>query len=299
MNKRFIFSFSLLLVLLVFTIATTTYRPKGFTLQKILSKHPYNSRWDFGQPTEEQEALLDQVASQTFRYLGSGAECYAFLSEDGQIVIKLFKQKHMKTQIPFAGCPMPYEYKLMRDELISRRSAKRMKCFGSYQIAYERIKKYTGVLFLHLNHTTNINRSIRLITPKGKPYILDMDKLEFLIQKRADSVYIHIMELMDSGKVEEAKDAITSILDLLVNRSLSGVGDSDTDCEKNIGFINGEPVHIDVGEFYSMKPCFPSYQTFSAMTKDLRLWLNSHYPELIPHLDHAIEVRLESNLSVY
>jgi hypothetical protein len=62
---------------------------------------------------------------------------------------------------------------------------------------------------------------------------------------------------------------------------------------QNTAVVNGEPIHIDVGEFV----IDPSYQDpsvanpalFSKMHK-LRVWLSKKYPELEKHLANQLYV---------
>ena len=100
MKKRLFIScalFSLTLFASLFLYVNFIKRTKGFCLKKIVSYHEYHPKWDIGPLTSEQESLLNEISSQTFRYLGSGKECYAFESEDGKLVLKFFKQKQTGT----------------------------------------------------------------------------------------------------------------------------------------------------------------------------------------------------------
>jgi hypothetical protein len=277
------------LFLCLFSYTHFIKRTKGFCIAKILSKHTFNPRWDFGAPSPEQEKLLDQIASEPFTLVGSGKECYAFVNESETLVVKFFKQKHMRTQLILNHLPLGEYQKKLHQETLARRTNHRNRLFSSYQIAYERLKAQTGVLYLHLNKTNNLKRTICLIEPSGKKHRLQLDNLEFLVQKRAYSILDTLTSLMKQNKIDAAKDIIVSILDLITTRKKLGIGDDDINCERNLGLFDGKAFQVDVGEFFSTLPSSPIQEDYTSATEDLRLFLTSHYPELASYLKKEID----------
>lgn len=300
MKKTFVSCsiFALSLFLIFFTYVNFIKRTKGFCLKKIVSFHTYNPKWDIGPFTEQQEALLDQIGSQPFHYLGSGKECYAFVSDDQELVIKFFKQKHMRTQSLLSLWPFslsPY-LKTLYQSKVQRRSHLRDKTFGSYFIAYNHFPDRTGILYLHLNQTDTIKRKITLLPPKRGQLTLNLDSMEFLVQKRADRVFTYLDALLKENKIKEVKQAIGSILDLLITRSKSGISDFDNNCQRNIGFMEGRASLIDVGEFRLMPPSYPTEEDFHAATDDLKKWLETRNSELADFLEVQIQKRIRHDI---
>src|ERR1700690_2519160 len=71
-------------------------RTTGFSLDKIASHLSYNPEWEVEALTERQrEVLVQKVFSQAYYYLASGNQCYAFISEDRQYVLKFFKMQNL------------------------------------------------------------------------------------------------------------------------------------------------------------------------------------------------------------
>lgn len=275
--------FTLLLFLSPLIYFTTIKRTKGFSYHKIHSHHAYNPRWDFGLPTQTQEKLLDQIATQSFTLLGSGKDCYAFVSEDGEIVVKFFKQKHMKTRYLLNYLPFSIRVKALHQEVLNRHQARRSSLYQSYQIAYERLQEETGVLYLHLTKTTSLKRAIHLQTKKGKRLTLKLDDMEFMVQKRATPIFDEI-----DAHPEQGEAIITSIIELIKSRKGKGIGDHDVNCEKNLGLYEGKAFQIDVGEFYPAVPTPVTKKELQEATLDLRFFLEKNHPHLIPSLDKAI-----------
>jgi len=301
MKKRLFIScafFSLTLFACLFIYVNFIKRTKGFCLKKIVSYHEYHPKWDIGPLTAEQEKLLDQISSQSFYYLGSGKECYAFESEDGKLVLKFFKQKHMHTRSAFNVWPftkIPY-LNTIQTQKIARRTHLRNQTFMSYLIGYTHFPDRTGLLYLHLNKTHNLKRKVTLYPPNGGKTTVDLDGMEFLVQKRAITVLNYLDQLLEENKIKECKQAIGSILDLFITRSKSGISDFDNNCKRNIGFMKGRASLIDVGEFRLIPPTYPSADEFYQATDDLKAYLSEKSPELEEFLDIQIQKRIRHDL---
>src|SRR3989304_3794415 len=66
---------------------------QGFRVEKSLPPPHRDVRWHFPAPSEEERIELKKTLSQPFTFLSKGNECYAFVSEDGQYVLKFFKHQ--------------------------------------------------------------------------------------------------------------------------------------------------------------------------------------------------------------
>lgn len=215
-------------------VMTGCQRDKGFSLKKVSSKHLPSPEWDVASPSE----VLEKVTKMPYTYLGSGNHTYAFVSEDGQYVIKFFKQKHMRTKELF-----------LSQKKIQRRIKEREDSFTSYKIAYEKLKEETGLVYLHLNKTSDLHLALTLIDQHGKSFQLNLDDMEFLIQKKATLAFDHLRFLIKEEKYDEANTAISSLLKVVAKRNQKGIYDRDLQFFKNFGFLDGEAIEIDIGEF--------------------------------------------------
>jgi len=276
-------SFALALFLSALIYSTCIKRTKGFSYIKIHSRHPYNHRWDFGPPSKNQQELLNKIASQTFSLLGSGKECYAFVSADGKIVVKFFKQKHMRTQYILNYFPLPKAIQTLRNEMLNRHQTKRNTLYQSYQIAYERLQEETRVLYLHLTKTKNLKQTIHLKTPKGKNLILLLDNMEFLVQERAFSIFDQLNIAPEKGK-----QIIPSIIHFIEKQNAKGIGDSDINCEKNLGVIGNDIIQIDLGAFYPSVPKSDIKEEVKKATFDLKAFLEKNHSGLVSFLENQV-----------
>ena len=287
MKKSLHYRTAILLVFLIaFFYVNCIKRTKGFCYAKIHSKHDYDPKWDFGPPNDDQEKLLERIGRESFTLLGSGKECYAFVSEDGEIIVKFFKQKHMKTNYLLNYLPLSKGVKSIHFETVNKHHAKRKALYQSCQIAYEQLPSLTGVEYLHLTKTKYLKQTIHLKTKKGKKLTLKLDDMEFLVQKRATPIFEEI-----NAHPEDGEKIITSIIDLIKTRRERGIGDSDINCERNLGIYQGKAFQIDIGEFYPTYSGLPTQEELYQATLDLRFFLENNHPHLISSLDQAITMR--------
>jgi hypothetical protein len=256
----------------------------GFALYKILSSFSYNPAWEV--PSDNTEALAG-VLNQPFHYLAKGAQSYVFQSEDGKYVIKFFRLYHLRPPLWLSALNFPLPLQAYRLGKMIEKREELDKDFQSYRIACEEMKEETGLLYLHLNKTSHLKKMLTLYDKIGVVYHLDLDQMEFLVQKRADLVYPAIDALAKNEGAEAAKEAITSLVDLLVSRSEKGIFDKDPDLNTNFGFIGRTPIQIDIGRFRRQTAAREPEEKRNEIiriTDNFRQWLDANHPSLSEHL---------------
>src|SRR5579872_1804949 len=60
----------------------------GFRIEKMRIDFPFNAEWEINRNGMDG---IKRILSQPFRYLDRGSQCYVFVSEDDQFVVKLFR----------------------------------------------------------------------------------------------------------------------------------------------------------------------------------------------------------------
>lgn len=253
-----------------------------------LSFHP---EWEVPSLPEAECKVVKSLLDQKFYYLARGAQAYVFASEDGRFVIKFFQHYRMRPPPWTHLCPSWFLSSLSHEK-IKRREALLQADFESYKIAYENLKKETGIVFLHLNKTRNLNQSLTLIDRLGIAHKIDLDQTEFLIQKRAVLAFETLNHLMQKGEVIAAKKAVSALFDLMLIRCKKGIFDKDPDFATNFGFFEGEPMQIDVGRF-RLDPSRASSEVYKIdlihAFDPFSQWLQSHYPILAEQIKEKHE----------
>ncbi len=281
-------AFKILLFIGLF-IATERFCHKkthGFRLNKITSDLPRD-------PALEVECDFDpKILAQRYHFLDSGGECYAFLSEDGHYVLKFFKHHHMRLHSPLDPFLPQWE--------LDRRKMRYHRFFKSCKLAYEHFRKETGLLFVHLTKSQNLQTKLIITDPNHIAHQVDLDQLEFTIQKKVTMAKPLLTTLAKADELEEAKARLDTLLALIVDRCKAGLADHDAQL-RNFGFIGQEAIEVDLGSFSpdeSLKTLPGIKRTLLHETTKMRKWIKTTYPELEEHLDEKVKEFLQGNSQI-
>jgi len=266
-------------------------RTEGFALYKIFSSLTPNPEWELPSPSDEELSTLQNLFNQPFYYLGKGAQAYVFSSQDGSAVIKLCRFDHLRPPFWFTNCLIPFAYERERIERILHKRGRLEQEFGSYKIAFEEMRQETGLIYLHLNKTSFWNKTITLYDKSKVVHKLNLDQIEFIVQKKATLVYPTLSELMQTQGEDATKAAIAHLVKLLAQRCTKGIFDKDPDLATNFGFLGNMAVQIDIGRFLLKETSPPLAEIREEMwriTHPLHQWLEKEYPSLASYLSEEI-----------
>lgn len=266
----------------------------GFSMAFIHSDLAYNPAWETRPISQGTRAELENVFSQKFRYLDCGGQSFVFVSENNQYVIKFFKHRQFRKPYSFfLRLPLPGVLELSRLRKLDRALFKLNRDFTSYKLAYEELQEETGLIYIHLNKEAELKQTLNIVDKIGIEHEIDLDKIEFVLQKRADQLYPHIDALMARGDLIGAKRTLHSILEVIVGRCKKGIFDEDPRIHNNLGLIGQRVIFIDVGRFVrDPERCLPSVYMNDLRTiinKRFRPWLEKCHPQLITDLDDEID----------
>lgn len=251
------------------------WQTDGFSLLRITERGP---------PIEIQDGELGDplhiknIFTQPFNYLGKGAQTYVFVSADGRYVLKFFRHLNkygtLLDFLPFAPIQKTVEKRKRRQE----------KDFTSYKLAFKELQKETGLVYLHLNPTTHLKTEVILYDKIRVQYKLPLDKMGFIVQKRAAPFYPTLERWIEKGQIEEAKAALKELVRLLGLKQLKGIFDKDPNLRTNFGFLDLNPIQIDVGRFRPDK----RGKKIRSIVAPLEKWLDERAPELATYLEDEI-----------
>ena len=257
---------------------------------------PIGSSWDTSElPTS---TPLPEMLNQPYHFLGKGHQAFAFLSEDGNYVLKLFKPHypHLKifgykvdfTPIPFAKSL----YRFLEQEKFQKKTD---KDFRSYINAFSLFKEESQLEYLHLSTTSNLNTILQISDPMNNPRHFNADKTCFLIQRRVDPFILTLGKWIEQGHLEQAKDALSQMAQLLAKRIDLGFIKSTNKIYANFGFIGSRVIQLDIGRLLTAKDrgSPPSttqpYDVLHTSTYRLKNWLNKQSPELSNYFTQCID----------
>ena len=275
------FSFFLLfLVVLVFADKAYHHTNYKFSKSKILYEYRNPPTSVTSQPPLTQEAL--DILAQPFTFFSKGSQAYAFLSADGQYVLKILKQHKFHPRTHFAYVPF-----LPQHADYVHRKKKAEKAFRSFQNAASGFCKETGLLGIHLIPDPSWSKQIVLIDKKGREHLVDINKTSFALQKKAELLYPTLTALMEKHDSASAKKRINSLMLLLYSLAHQGVVDNDPILRRNFGFVGDEAIQFDIGMFDidpKRKGHILSQEELLPVTRECLSWLDERYPELADYL---------------
>lgn len=277
---------------LIFIARFAVKKTDGFSILAISSDRPFEERFITRAPSFEEQTLLETAFNQPYHYFGCGGQAFAFFSQDGNYVIKFFKQRLFRPSYVLNAIPLPKFLHRFRNKRNWKRRDKLERDFFSYKVAYEQLQEQTGIIYSHLQKTTHLQKRIEVIDRLGIHHFLNLDQFDFVVQKRAERVYDKIDSLMRTGMLQEAEQGISEVFQLIITRAKLGFRDRDPNIRTNCGFIGAKAVKIDVGRFVvseQIKTPEGIKEEVTVIIQPFRNWLEKAYPELMPHLLYEYE----------
>ncbi len=289
---------TLLRVALLFLCITCATRgiyyslTKGFCLRRIQESICFDDDLTLPSPSKSELHTLETIAKQPFRYLVKGSQAYAFISQDGRYILKLFKLHHLQSVQWLEGLPCPEFCAKYRDSLVARRKYRTNLTLKSYKLAANSLKDECALIYTQILPSTTYSIPVTIVDAIGRTYQIDLAQSSFALQKKASLVLPSLEHWITCGDIASAKSALNSMVALIKLRSTKGIQDTDPDLHKNAGLIGTTAIHIDIGSFHENS----SIRTEEAMKRDmakifnrLLIWVKPKSPELYAYLAKLIE----------
>jgi len=294
--KKFPTLFHLLwIIVIVIAIRASFYAASdGFSLYKIKNTFEVSDEWKLPPPTKSEREVLADISKKPFHYLAKGSQAYAFINDDNEYVLKLFKCYHLTPVHWLEQVPLPQSVHEWRTQTIDKRQKKIDDTLKSYKIAATILKKECGILSMQILPSPSFHQEVVIVDSIGRHYTIDLANYGFIVQKKAALVYPSLTDWIKANDMQSAKNAIGSIVDLIERRSKKGIQDSDPDLHKNAGLIETQAIFIDVGSFHK-NPEAKNKSVYGPdllkITNNLKNWLTTQSPELAEHLEKEIATK--------
>jgi hypothetical protein len=286
------FSSFIILIVALFGLARLYYRlTDDFRIGNITYDFSQEKKWVVPPLSEEEWSHVDRILDQKFFYIGKGAQCYAFVSEDQQYVLKFFKFKHLKPLWLVDLIPPFSPFKDYKDKIIERKRKKLNSVFDGYELAYREHRQEAQLLFLHLMPTQELHRMVIVEDKMGREHHIQLDEVVFLVQSKGETLRTRLHRQLKQRDVEGAKESLAKILDMYMKEYRKGIYDRDHGVMHNTGFVANEPFHLDVGKFSkdeSMRQRETHKKDLQHIVWKMDGWLRHNYPEDHPLLSEHL-----------
>ena len=257
---------------------------------------PHNSQLDIASLTPDQRAELDKALDQPYTWLDHGHQVFAFLSQDQKYVLKIFKFKRLKPSVINGWLAYIPGLKHHFEEREGKRVRRLAKLFTGYHLAYTQDREHSGLLFIHLNKSNNLNKNVEITDRMGFSHQVNLDDVFFAIQEKGRVTQDVLVGLLDNGDVESVSRHIALLFDMYVAEYRKGIVDWDHNIMHNTGFVGERPVRLDLGQLQhdeTVKDVNVFKQDLMKISsKRFTGWLQSHYPDVEPAITADIAQKL-------
>jgi hypothetical protein len=272
-------------------------RGAGFRLYKIQSSPAFDERWETSMTDEDLQEARAALA-QPYHYLGHGFQVYAFSSADDKYVLKFFRHQRLRLPEFVMSIPsLPFFDEWRKSRLMSL-SRRKDHLFRSSKTSWDIARDQTILMMVHLNTTEALLPTVSIQDLLGNVFPIELDKYQFLLQRKAVLIKPTIASLMKAGKEDAARHRIDQIFALFVDCARKGIADTDGALvrKNNLGFFEDRAIYIDGGKLIPRKrPC--TRKDFVRDIKRLRplaQWLKQEYPKLAKYFEQAREKAIEA-----
>lgn len=250
-----------------------TSQTKGFRPSKIVA----------APSSEKIEALTTDFSSQPFYFLGAGKQFYAFESQDKQIVLKFVKQSRRKPLPWLANLTLPFPLSSFRDQYLQKRQKRLQDLLDSCRLSYDKVAEETGVMKLHLIPVSDSSQIITLFDNLGIAHQVDIEKTQFVVQKKA-----HLLTNFSHHAIDE-------MIKLTALLSKKGVVNLDPMIERNFGMCETKMMALDFGSLKEdvKVSSFPYRQrSLFLQLLSLREYLQKNQPQDVSYFDENMQKTL-------
>lgn len=155
----------------------------------------------------------------------------------------------------------------------------------SAQLSFDELRDETGLEYLHLNRTTRTARGMSLVDFYGQQHRICGDHTRFIVQKKASLLFPTLTQLIEEGKLVEAKKRIDQVLDLTLSMAKKKISDGEDEgfLHDAVGFTEDRAIYLDVWQFSKVPFLDVAARMrfeFRIRLEPLRKWLSIMCPDL-------------------
>ena len=189
-------------------------------------------------PSQEVEAIL----SEPFSFLSHGHQTFAFQSQDGRFVLKLFKKRFLRRECFYKALPLgPFAFYKRRGHL-----KRQERLFQGYLEASQKDPLGSGLVYVHLESVPC--SCVTLKDALGKTYTFPLKHVAFALQKRATPFRCVLRESLKERDCKKLKTQIEALYTFLVQGYQKGLLDQDHNVLDNLGIVDGQFIRMDLGK---------------------------------------------------
>jgi len=247
-----------------------------FSLHHILPQSHFSTVTEVSSLTESERQELKKILNQPFTYIGHGNQSYAFLSADGDYVLKFFKNEYLRRGwVKHVIPPVPP----FRQFLIHRGKSKEyreQRILEGYALSCAHDPENCGLLYFHLDQT-DLFPEVVLIDGLGFKKKVSVQDYVFAVQKKVVVTKQELDRLLSEGEIDGVNERLSQIFALYDLQLEKGLVDRDRNVLDNTGFIGKQAVRHDVGKV--VMEAGQREVEIEKIRSRLSQWISKNYPQ--------------------
>lgn len=228
---------------------------------------------------------VQQILSQSYAFLGEGAQCYVLASQDGRYVIKFFKPKHIQKKKWLKSTPLFSVFipQAKKDRAQKRWLTKFQTTCHRYLLAFDELREETGLIYLHFQPSKDRFAPLKIATSSDKIALFDLNQYTFILQEKGECIPEKIASLLRKGDKNAALKSLLQLKQLLKTRAQKRYTDVRQCFSINYAFTATRAIQIDVGKI-TKDLHLDVENEVNRVTNHLIHWTTRHFPELVSDL---------------
>lgn len=196
----------------------------------------------------EKMGEIKEILSSPFYYLGKGCQSYVFEDKTHRYVIKFLKYQRYRPHNALSYFTFIPWIARQVEERTEKKLSKIDNVYRSWKTSLVMAPDETGVLYVHLNKTKEFDRPLIIYDKIGLKHEIDLNAVEFLLQRKAQLLTTYLTNLVNEKREEEVLSFLQNMIDQMVDGFKRGISDNDYALLQNTGVADGHAVYIDVGQ---------------------------------------------------
>jgi len=233
-------------------------------------------------PPLEQEAIA--ALQQPYRYLGRGRQCFAFVSADGQYVLKFPRLDRYR--IPFWLRALNVSVlDRMRFDLSESHAFRETMILNSFRMSWDELRGATALIAIHMPEAISSDNQLTLIDRLGRKVELPLEKTAFILQKKEEPLLRALKAALKQGDEQKAEEILSAFLAIAQEWGRKGIFNKDPKFIRDLGLDKARAYQIDIGSFYRKEGILDFSEVIREPVQHMREWLVREAPQLTDRYD--------------
>lgn len=236
------------------------------------------------------DASVRRILAQPYRYLDRGAKVRAYLSADGQFVLKTLNEAaDVARWFAEDGRPLDGPSWDLGDNVAAAAESLLARSRESYRLAAAELRQETGLVWLQLAPAGIAGLAVQL--RDAPPF--DAGRDPFILQRHAELVRHRIDACEAVGDHAGSCAVLDDVIGLIASIWRKGITEDGFNFHNNYGYAGERMIQIDIGEFHQSTDMVRAQLAQpKVLRKKSQAWLRRKYPPLAEYFEAQVRRRL-------